>query len=136
MKIDECLTRLKSAIEAIESAPQKGFVNLDMVNNIMQETRSLLESVSPRLMLGEKLTADIKAGMLNKLNTLKFAGGGALLSQAEQAIEVENLDYDRLKLLQKEIDAVLDQVFSGQTKALSTSNCLKQTHPPKREDYN
>ena len=136
MKIDECLTRLKSAIEAIESAPQKGFVNLDMVNNIMKETRSLLESISPRLTLGEKLTADIKAGMLNKLNTLRFAGGAALLTQAKQAIEFENLDYDRLKSLQKEIDAVLDQVFGGQTKALIASNCLKQTHPPKREDYN
>jgi len=135
LKINEHIKRLDSAKEAIESAPQKGFINLDLVSNILQDAKLFLEDLSPHLELGEKLAEDYKSGMLKKLQTLKTAGGGVLISRTEDAIMTGSLDYAQLKSVQAEIDGALEKVFGGHTKSLNSNAGLKQNYTQKHEDY-
>ena len=135
MKINEHIKRLDSAKEAIESAPQKGFINLDLVSNILQDTKLFLEDLSPHLELGEKLAEDYKSSMLKKLQTLKTAGGGVLISRTEDAIMTGSLDYTQLKSVNTEIDSALEIIFGGHTKSLNSNARLKQNYTQKHEDY-
>ena len=135
MKIDEHIKKIKIANEAIESAPQKGFINLDQVNNILHEVKLFLEKIAPQLELGEKLADDIHDGMLKKLQALKMAGNTALISQTENSIKTRNLDYIQLKSLQSEIDEALSKVFGGHTKPVISGNSKLQKSSQKQEDY-
>ena len=135
MKIDEHIKKINIANEAIESAPQKGFINLDQVNNILHEVKLFLEKIAPQLELGEKLADDIHDGMLKKLQALKMAGNTALISQTENAVKTRNLDYIQLKSLQSEIDEALSKVFGGHTKPVISGNGKQQKSSQKPEDY-
>jgi len=150
LKINEHIKRLDSAKEAIESAPQKGFINLDLVSNILQDAKLFLEDLSPHLELGEKLAEDYKSSMLKKLQTLKtagggvlisrtedaiMAGGGVLISRTEDAIMTGSLDYTQLKSVNTEIDSALEIIFGGHTKSLNSNAGLKQNYTQKHEDY-
>ena len=135
MKINEYITKLDFAREAIESAPQKGFINLDLMSDIIRQVKLFLEDASPQLELGEKLAADFKTSLLKKLQTLKTAGGSVLISQTEEAIMTGSLNYAQLKSIQNEIDGALEKVFGGHTKSLNSNASLKQSYTQKHEDY-
>lgn len=133
MNIDECIKRLKDAHQALESAPQKGFVDLDLVGATLQQAREFLEDISPRLNFGAKLAEDFRKGILARLRVLKMAGGGALVSQAEKTVEADCLDYDHLKSIQKDIDDQLERIFGGYTRLQNPGQGKKQSQ--KLEDF-
>jgi len=135
LKIDEFVKNLKSAYTALDSAPQKGFVDLDLVKSTIQSTKLFLEEVAPRFQLGEQLINDCRGEMLARLKVLKMAGSSNLISQAEQMLAEENLDFDKLKALQLEIDESLKKIFTGQTKHFELNNQTRQNFPPKPADY-
>jgi hypothetical protein len=135
LKINEHITKLNLAKETIESAPQKGFINLDQVKSILQNAKLFLEEISPRLELGNKLIEDLRNGMLKKLQALKAAGSKTLISQAENALETQALDYAKLKSLQSEINKALEKVFGGYTRSFNSIDSKQQNPPQKPEDY-
>jgi len=134
LKIDECISGLESAGAAIESAPQKGFLNLDNISIILRETKSFLQNTSPALKLGEKLTADVITEMKQKIKALK-AAGNPLISQAEMLIETESLNYEQLKTLQTEINQAIENVFKGRTRSFKSIGVANQNQSQKPEDY-
>ena len=135
MNIDEFVKNLKSAYTALDSAPQKGFVDLDRVKSTIQSTRLFLEKITPRIRLGERLINDFREEMLARMKVLKIAGASSLISQAKQMLTKENLDFDELKALQIEIDESLRNIFAGQTKNSDLTNQTRQNLPPKPGDY-
>ena len=134
MKIDECITNLDNAALAIESAPQKGFLNLDQISAVLRDTKLLLQETSPALKLGKKLTADVITEMRQKINALK-AAGSPLIAPAESLIEIENLDYDKLKTLQTEINQAIQSVFKGHTMLFKSAGYANENQSQKLKDY-
>jgi len=135
LNIDEFVKNLKSAHAALDSAPQKGFVDLDLVKSTIKSTSLFLEVNAPRIRLGEQLISDFREEMLARLKVLKIAGASSLISQAEQMLNEENLDFVKLKALQMEIDESLRNIFAGQTKNSDLTNQTRQNFPPKPGDY-
>jgi len=135
LNIDEFVKNLKAAQTALDSAPQKGFVDLDLVKSTIQSTRLFLEKIAPRIRLGEQLISDFREEMLARLKVLKIAGATSLISQADRMLTEENLDFDKLKALQVEIDESLRNIFAGQTKNSDLTNQTRQNLPPKPDDY-
>lgn len=134
MKIDKCITNLDNAALAIESAPQKGFLNLDQISAVLRETKLLLQKTSPVLKLGKKLTADVIAEMRQKINALK-AAGSPLIASAESLFEIENLDYDQLKTFQTEINQAIESVFKGRTMLFKSAGIINENQSQKLDDY-
>lgn len=124
MKINEFIDMLDIANLALESAPQKGFVDLDQVKKSIENTKRYLIEIAPRLDLGEKLAVDFRDDLIAKLKALKSAGGIALVNQAEQSLNTGNLTYEQLKALRQEIDQTLRKVFGGYTLEASSANSL------------
>jgi hypothetical protein len=135
LNIDEFVKNLKSAHAALDSAPRKGFVDLDLVKATIQCTRRYLELNASRIQLGEQLLDDYRENLLAKLKVLKAAGASSLISQAEQMLTDDNFDFDKLKTLRNEIDESLKKIFAGQTKYSDLTNQSHQNHPLKANDY-
>jgi hypothetical protein len=135
LKINECVEKLSKASEALESAPRKGFVNLDEVKATINQAKLFLGSIQPQHELGEKLIQDYRESMLAKLKVLKLAGAGTLISQAEKTLNSDDLNFDQWKKLQTEIEQSLRQVFGGQLKSQENVSNLKHNLPRKPDDY-
>ncbi|MCP4582259.1 MAG: hypothetical protein GY839_11640 [candidate division Zixibacteria bacterium] len=135
MKIDDFVGKLSKAFEALESAPQKGFINLDEVKATIDQTRRFMEKIRPSYEFGERLTQDCRESMLAKLKVLKIAGAGTLFSQAEKTLMTDDLDFDQWKTLQVEIDESLKHAFGSQTKQPASVNNSKYNLPRKPDDY-
>ena len=135
MKIDECIKQLESAQLALGSAPQKGFVDLDQVQQSLQASQDFLVAILPQLTLGEKLIDDLRTGLVAKLQVLKNAGGGVLSSQAEQYLKTKNLEYEKLIALQNEIDQALRRIFGGFLKHTNNQAKPAINSSPKADDY-
>jgi hypothetical protein len=135
LNIDEFVKNLKSAYAALDSAPQKGFVDLDLIKSTIQCTRLFLEKNTPRIQLGERLINDFREELLARLKVLKTAGASSLFTQAEQLLADENPDFDKLKALQLEIDESLKKMFAGQTKYADLAGQTRQNLPPRPADY-
>jgi hypothetical protein len=133
MKTAEYVAGLKTACDSVEFAPQKGFIDLDRIRQVMLDVKLFLENISPRLELGEKLIADFQNDLLNKLNAIKFSGARAPVSTIEASLKSDMLDYTQLKALQREIDAAFDSVFQGAGGMRYDTN--KSTASRKTEDY-
>jgi hypothetical protein len=129
LKITDCLELIKASTKALEAAPQKGFVDLDMVKNTLRVTGDLLTGIMPELELGNKLKEDFQNNLKAKLRVLKLSGDSLIIGQAENALLSGNLEFDDLKSLQKEIDRAFEKIFGGQTKHPISGQ------PPKIEDY-
>ncbi|OQX92313.1 MAG: hypothetical protein B6D58_03735 [candidate division Zixibacteria bacterium 4484_95] len=132
MNIDEHIKNLKDAQQALESAPQKGFVDLDLIGITLKQAREFLEEISPRLSLGIKLTEDFRKRIMARLRVLKMAGGGALVSQAEKTVNADCLDYEFMKSIEKDIEDQLDRIFGGyirmQNSGLNKNQKLEDFH--------
>lgn len=135
MKIDECIAQLQAGEQALESAPQKGFVDLDAIKKSITQTREFLIRLSPTLELGEKLIEDIRGNLLAKLNALKSSGGGALVSQAEDYIKSGDLSYEKLKTLQAEIEKSLALTFGAYSRSKKNQAITINDPSRKAEDY-
>jgi hypothetical protein len=135
LKIEDCIKQLESAGLALESAPQKGFVDLDRIKNAIQETGEFLKAISPRLDLGEKLIADMRRSLLARVKVLKESGGGILASQAEQLLESGQLEYEKLIALQNEIERSLKHVFGGYSRIHYGQNKTAINSFPWADDY-
>ena len=133
MKFDEHIKKLKDAQQALESAPQKGFVDLDLVGATIQQMCEFLEEISPRLNFGEKLAEDFRKGILARLRVIKMAGGGTLVSQAEKIINADCLDYELMKSVRKDIDDQIEMIFGGYTRLQNSGQGRKQNQ--KLEDF-
>jgi len=132
LNIDEHIKNLKDAQQALESAPQKGFVDLDLIGITLKQAREFLEEISPRLSLGIKLTEDFRKRIMARLRVLKMAGGGALVSQAEKTVNADCLDYEFMKSIEKDIEDQLDRIFGGyirmQNSGLNKNQKLEDFH--------
>ena len=132
MNIDEHIKNLKDAQQALESAPQKGFIDLDLIGITLKQAREFLEEISPRLSLGIKLTEDFRKRIMARLRVLKMAGGGALVSQAEKTVNADCLDYEFMKSIEKDIEDQLDRIFGGyirmQNSGLNKNQKLEDFH--------
>jgi hypothetical protein len=113
LNINECIDSLKTSAESIGGAPEKGFLDLDLIKETLQKTRLLLEQIAPQLELGVRLKEDLIKSLQSKINALKIAGCGQFMGQTEKALEIGQLDFDQLKLLQKEIDQTLAKNFGA-----------------------
>jgi hypothetical protein len=113
LNINECMDSLKISAESIGGAPDKGFLDLDLVNESLLKTRLFLEQIAPQLELGNRLKADMIKSLQSKANALKIAGCGQFIGSLEKALETGQLDFDQLKLLQKEIDLALAKNFGA-----------------------
>lgn len=133
MNIEEYVKKLKDAQQALESAPQKGFVDLDLVGATIQQTWEFLEEISPRLNFGEKLAEDFRKGILARLRVLKMVGGGTLVSQAEKIINANCLDYEHIKSVKKDIDDQIEMIFGGYTRLQNSGQGKRQNQ--KLEDF-
>jgi hypothetical protein len=135
VKIDECIKQLESAQAALSAAPEKGFVDLDQVQQTLQAGRDFLKGIVPRLQLGERLVDDLRSSLLAKLQVLKEAGSGVLAGQAEQYLRDENLEYEKVIALQNEIDLALRRVFGGFSKHTGNQSKPAINSSPKADDY-
>ena len=115
MKIDDYIESLNAAELALDSAPQKGFVDLDQVKKAIADTRQFLTQVAPRIELGERLIEDFRNELSAKIKALKLSGSVALVGQAQLLLKSGDLNYENLTSLRKEIDRVLGKVFGGHT---------------------
>jgi hypothetical protein len=133
LNIDEHIKKLKDAQQALESAPQKGFVDLDLVGVTLKQVKEFLEEISPRLSFGTKLTEDFRKRIMTKLKVLKMAGGGALVSQAEKTVNADCLDYEFMKSIEKDIEDQLERIFGSYSRIQGSGQGKKQNQ--KLEDF-
>jgi hypothetical protein len=129
LNITACLEFLKASAKALEAAPQKGFVDLDMVKHALQTTGELLNEIAPELELGNKLKEDFLNSLKAKLRVLELSGDSLLFGQANKALTSGNLNFDDLKSLQKDINQAFEKIFGGQ------SGQFISGQPTKTEDY-
>lgn len=115
MNIKEYIDLLKVSQEAIGGAPQKGFIDLDLVKDTLQKTRLFLEQIAPQLELGNLLKEDFTNNLKAKLRALKLSGGGQLMGQAEKILAAPQPDFTELKTLQQNIDEALAKIFGALT---------------------
>jgi len=132
LNIDDCAKRLESAALAIESAPQKGFINLDYVKSALHDSAAFLDQIKPQLELGDRLAADLRNDLARKLSVIARTGGAAFVAQAEQALIGKHHDYSVLKLLQNEIDDALLKTFGGYSKAVACPGAIPR-NPDKQQ---
>lgn len=135
MKIDDYIESLNTAGLALESAPQKGFVDLDLVNKAIADTRQFLIQIAPRMELGERLIADFRDELSAKIKALKISGSVALVSQAELLLKNGELNYENLKALRGEIDRAIGKVFGGHTLNMAGANSSGGNANRKLEDF-
>jgi hypothetical protein len=126
LNIKEYIDSLKTSAEAIGGAPEKGFLDLDMVKDTLLKTRQFLEQIAPQFELGLMLKQDFCSTLKSKIKTLRIAGCGQLLGQAERTLDAGQLDFGELKSLQKEIDQALSKNF-GALKSPAGNSC--PAHP-------
>jgi hypothetical protein len=103
LNINECMDSLRTSAESIGGAPEKGFLDLDLIKETLQKT--------PQLELGVRLKEDLIKSLQSKINALKIAGCSQFMGQTEKALENGQLDFDQLKLLKKEINQALAKNF-------------------------
>lgn len=113
MNIRECIDSLNTATEAINGAPEKGFLDLDSVRDTIQKTRVYLEKITSQFDLGINLKEDTIASLKSKINALKIAGYARLFVGVEQALDSDRLNFEQLKSLQTEIDRALSKCFNA-----------------------
>jgi hypothetical protein len=135
VKITECLNELQASSEAILSAPEKGFVDLDKVAETLRTTGELLNELSPRLELGDKLIKDYQAKLRNKLETLKLAGASPIIVETENFLASDTFDFDQLQSLGRQVDQALARIFDKRTLQGSQNLQTKGNPLQKPEDY-
>ena len=140
VNIDNCLDMVKAAAQAIEAAPEKGFINLDAVREALLKTGEILKDLSPKLRFSEQLIEDDRRGILAKLKVLKKAGAVALIDQAHTTLESGELDYELYRNLRDEIDREFDKIFGRKLQLSASENqaeaARKSAGPGRPEDFN
>jgi hypothetical protein len=129
LNIKEYVDLLTTSQEAISGAPQKGFVDLDMVKDTLLKTRQYLEQIAPQLELGNQLKEDFTNNLKAKIRALRLSGGGQLINQAEKVLSVSQPDFAELKSLQQDIDQMLTKIFGA------LSGPAGSGQPSKIEDF-
>jgi hypothetical protein len=126
LNIKEHIDSLKLSAEAISGAPEKGFIDLDMVKDTLLKTGQYLEQIAPMLELGVQLKQDFRDTLKSKIKALKIAGCGTFLGQAERTLDSTELDFSELKSLQREIDQALSKNFGALKSPVGNSS---SAHP-------
>jgi len=136
VNIDNYLDMLKAAAQAIEAAPQKGFVNLDAVKDSILKTCEVLREISPKLRFAERLLEDEHREILAKLKVMRKAGAAALIDQAQKTLDSGSLDYEQYRSLRDEINGEFDKIFGGKFWSPAPTARVRAAAVRKPEDFN
>lgn len=113
MKIDGLVENLKTHLEAI-SDEKIELMDFDSLRNDLKDAKDLLLSLDQKGKLCDKLLADTKSEIKRmSLAVSRAKGDTSTLNLTGTLLDVEDLDYEDLVLLKRQVRAEFDKTFPG-----------------------
>ena len=106
---------LRAAALKIAEAPRIGFLDLDRIKTILENSAVLLEKRILDLELGRRLVAETRESLKAKIKAIGTVCPEMLDSGFVAAVDSDPQDYDQLKSLREKTDRLFERIFGGMT---------------------
>lgn len=110
-QIGTLIESLSKASAAISAAPESGFIDLDSIKTILDETVVALSQSAPKFELGRRLLEESIQEIKTKSRAVQIVMPGLLDAELDSMDMASLSDYDQLKRLRQKINFQFDRIF-------------------------
>lgn len=113
MKTDELINNLRTHIEAINDEKIES-IDFDSLTDDLKNTAQIILALNEKAKLCDKLLADVRSEIKRmSLAVSRARGDTPALSLTERWLNSEDLDYEDLVMLKRQVKAEFDRTFPG-----------------------
>ncbi|MGB2698484.1 MAG: hypothetical protein WBD28_11595 [Candidatus Zixiibacteriota bacterium] len=113
MKTDELINNLRTHIEAINDEKIES-IDFDSLTDDLKNTAQIILALNEKAKLCDKLLADVRSEIKRmSLAVSRARGDTSALSLTERWLNSEDLDYEDLVMLKRQVKAEFDRTFPG-----------------------